>query len=59
MDDKAFILSKKFRTAIERAKSEGELDSDPTLNIFPKLAVVLQVLYWRNFCMKMVSTLMK
>jgi hypothetical protein len=36
MDDKAFILSKKFRTAIERAKSEGELDSDPTLKYFPK-----------------------
>ena len=36
MDDKAFILSKKFRTAIERAKREGEFDSDPTLKHFPK-----------------------
>ena len=59
MDDKAFILSKKFRTAIERAKREGEFDSDPTFKSFPKAAVVLQALYWRNFCMKMVYTLMK
>lgn len=36
MDDKAFILSKKFRTAIERAKREGKLDSDPTLKYFPR-----------------------
>lgn len=36
MDDKTFILSKKFRTAIERAKREGEFDSDPTLKHFPK-----------------------
>jgi hypothetical protein len=36
MDDKAYILSKKFRAAIERAKREGKLDSDPTLKYFPK-----------------------
>lgn len=36
MDDKAYILSKRFRTAIERANREGELDSDPTLKYFPK-----------------------
>ena len=36
MDDKAFILSKSFIQQSKRAKSEGELDSDPTLKYFPQ-----------------------
>lgn len=36
MDIKAYMLSKKFREAIEMAKREGLLESDPTLNDFPR-----------------------
>ena len=36
MNNKVYMLSKKFREAIEVAKEEGLLDSDPTLKNFPR-----------------------
>ena len=36
MNNKVYMLSKKFRQAIEVAKEKGLLDSDPTLKHFPR-----------------------
>jgi hypothetical protein len=36
MNNNVYMLSKKFREAIEVAKEEGLLDSDPTLKNFPR-----------------------